>query len=535
MDFQKLSPVGLVEHLILYANIHLCLPFEDNLYYYNMICGLLGIEPEGGHLFSGRASCACPACGDGSPEQLKSPVPIVKSLLAAAPAAHRLDIPEKSLACLLIGLLMPAPSKTVEYFNTILSDGGDVRDALNWFYDLCIASDYIPLAEVSENIKWRTETPKGPIDITINVSKPEKNNADIAKALKRNAGGGYPKCAICLENVGYFGGGAIPPRQTLRTLPLILNDEEWHFQYSPYNYFNEHCIVFSKEHRPMKTDVGTFNRLLDFVEKFPHYFLGSNADLPIVGGSIMTHDHYQGGNYAMPMFGAKPRMEFIDASRNVRVSVPDWGATVLRLESRSRFDLFTAADGITRGWAKYSNPRLNIVNGPKERHNAVTTIARQNEKGEYVLELILRNNHTTEARPDGFFHVNPKYFNIKKEGIGLIEAMGVFILPGRLARQARELTPYLTGAARFDAETFKTEKSDFAVHADMVEELLKEGPVKNDAEAGARIEGYIDEVCENILTDIGVFKEDATGNTALIEFITNLGFEVFDERKFRRY
>ncbi|MDR1094406.1 MAG: galactose-1-phosphate uridylyltransferase [Clostridiales bacterium] len=527
MNFEKLSAQSLIGHLVLYANIHLCLPPEDNRFAYNLICGLLGTDPgENAAPIGGKAACACPACAESSMEELDSPAEILSPLLAATAKTRKIDIDDNSLACLLSGLLMPSPSKTVDIFNTILSDGGGVRDALDWFYALCVKCGYIPMKEAAENIKWRFNGARGPVDVTINVSKPEKSNADIAKILKENKGGGYPQCMLCAENVGYFGDAKTPPRQTLRTLPLVLNGEDWFFQYSPYNYFNEHCIAFSKEHRPMKTDTATFNRLLDFVEKFPHYFLGSNSDLPIVGGSIMTHDHYQGGSYGMPMFGARPRMEFYDFSGNVRLTVPDWGATVLRLTGRSRYDMLTAAETLRKGWFAYANPKLGIVNSASERHNAVTTIARRNERGDYVLELILRNNHTTDERPDGAFHVNPQYFNIKKEGIGLIEAMGVFILPGRLARQARELTPYLTGAKPFKAEKFAKEEPDLAVHAGMAAELLEQGAAQNDAEAGARIERYIDRVCDTILTDIGVFKADAAGNTALIGFITKLGFEI---------
>jgi len=520
MDIFKNYPLPkLIDCLILYANVHLCLPPEDNVYYRNLLGGVLGVEP--GYTDANDDAGRTTDCV----ERLASPDAIVEPLIAACESTRKLEISDKALACFILGVLMPQPSRITEYFNTIISDGGDVADALDWFYDLCIKSNYIPMREVSENIKWRFDSAKGPIDVTINVSKPEKNNADVAKALKAGAEGSYPKCALCLDNCGFFGNAKTPPRQTLRTLPLVLNKEEWFFQYSPYNYFNEHCIAVSNVHRPMKTDINTFVRLLDFVALFPRYFMGSNADLPIVGGSIMTHDHYQGGRYDMPLFSAKPRMEFFGANGVVRLTVPDWGATTLRVESRSYYDVLAACDTVLKGWRAYCNPALNIINSPGEPHNAVTAIARR-DGGNFVMEMILRNNHTTEERPGGFFHVDPKHHNIKKEGIGLIEAMGVFILPGRLANEARAIIPYLTGAAKFGAEAFKAENPSFSYHAEMVAELSTQGRAKNDAEAGARIEAYINTACEKILDDIGVFKQTPAGNIALIEFIVGMGFEV---------
>ena len=313
------------------------------------------------------------------------------------------------------------------------------ENATDFFYELSQNSNYIMTDRVKRDLKWKTDTSYGELDITINLSKPEKDPKDIA-AAKNAVQTGYPKCLLCPENVGFRGNANHPPRANHRIIPIELCGEKWALQYSPYVYYNEHCILLNQSHTPMKINRATFSKLLHFVEKFPHYFIGSNADLPIVGGSILTHDHFQGGNYEFPMAkcGSRFEVEFVGFS-NVKAYVVDWALSTIRLIGDSIDDLCDLGDKILTTWRTYSDESCDILAHTDAPHNTITPIARYRD-GNFELDLILRNNRTTEEHPLGIFHPHSEYHHIKKENIGLIEAMGLAVLPARLKTELGELT-----------------------------------------------------------------------------------------------
>ena len=311
--------------------------------------------------------------------------------------------------------------------------------ATDLFYDLSQNSNYIMTDRVKRDLKWKTNTSYGELDITINLSKPEKDPKEIA-AAKTQRQTGYPKCLLCPENVGFKGHSNHPPRANHRIIPMELCGEKWALQYSPYVYYNEHCILLNCEHTPMKINRATFSKLLHFVKKFPHYFVGSNADLPIVGGSILTHDHFQGGHYEFPMAkcGGRFDVEF-EGFTNVKAYVVDWALSTIRLVGDSIEELCDLGDKILTTWRGYSDESCEILAHTDAPHNTITPIARYRD-GHFELDLILRNNRTTEEHPLGIFHPHSEYHHIKKENIGLIEAMGLAVLPARLKNELGELT-----------------------------------------------------------------------------------------------
>lgn len=315
----------------------------------------------------------------------------------------------------------------------------DKRKATDYYYGLSIASNYIRDDRIKKNLKWKSKTKYGDLDITINLSKPEKDPKLIA--LARNMPqNNYPKCALCYENVGFEGSINQAARQNHRVIPLVLSDEKWYLQYSPYVYYNEHCIVFKKEHTPMKIVPATFKRLLDFIEQFPHYFLGSNADLPIVGGSILSHDHFQGGNYEFPMAKAEKVCEAsIDGYEDVNVQYINWPLDVIRITGSSKDELAELAYKIFTVWQNYSHEEIGIKAFSKDTpHNTITPIARR--RGEkFQVDLVLRNNRTDEKHPYGIYHPDESLHHIKKENIGLIEVMGLAVLPARLKEELKIL------------------------------------------------------------------------------------------------
>ena len=330
----------------------------------------------------------------------------------------------------IMGVLMPRPSEVIREFYNRYKESKE--SATSYLYNISKACDYVRTDRIAQNLVWKSSTEYGDLDITINLSKPEKDPKAIA-AAKNLPPAKYPKCLLCKENEGYRGRINHPARQNIRIIPMELNNESWYLQYSPYAYYNEHCIVFAGEHVPMKITKNTFNRLLEFIEKFPHYFVGSNADLPIVGGSILTHDHYQGGNYEFAMDKAKDVYKFnLNSYKNIELSIVKWPLTVLRLKGRNRIELSELADKVLVHWRNYSDSIVDVYSCTNEiPHNTITPIARKD--GEfYVLDLVLRNNRTSEEHPDGIFHPHKELHNIKKENIGLIEVLGLAVLPARL-------------------------------------------------------------------------------------------------------
>ena len=418
----------------------------------------------------------------------------------------------------LMGCLTPRPSEVIRTFRENLSSEDPVR-ATEAFYTFSRDTDYIRRYRVRKDVRWKAATEYGDLDITINLSKPEKDPADIAAAAHA-AQTAYPKCQLCAENVGYAGRVDHPARENHRVIPLHLAGEDWYFQYSPYVYYNEHCIVFAKEHRPMKISRGTFERLFAFVGQFPHYFLGSNADLPIVGGSILTHDHFQGGHYTFPMEKAPVERVFDVPEHDVTCGIVKWPMSVIRLNGPDCNVITELADRFLNAWREDNDPDMLIFSHTGEvHHNTVTPIARMRD-GRYELDLVLRNNRTTAEHPLGLFHPHEALHHIKKENIGLIEVMGLAVLPARLKNELEALhgvlcgpddTPYPESLVKHEpwARSIKRMYANAGtpVCTDNVEQILQ-------TEVG--------KVFAQVLEDAGVYKRDAEGQAAFDRFVRSV-------------
>lgn len=411
----------------------------------------------------------------------------------------------------LMGLLTPRPSEVISKFKSLYSQ--NPKSATDYFYKLCMDSDYIRRYRIEKDLKWTVSSEYGDIDITINLSKPEKDPNEIAKA-KLAKQSGYPKCQLCRENEGYAGRLDSPARQNLRVIPITINGSSWGFQYSPYVYYNEHCIVFNFEHTPMKIERATFKKLFSFVEQFNHYFLGSNADLPIVGGSFLSHDHFQGGNYTFAMSRAEIEKPIkLKGFEDIQAGIVKWPMSVIRIKAKDYNRLVDAADKILKCWREYSDPKAFIyAQTDGQPHNTITPIARKRENGDYELDLVLRNNITTAEHPLGVFHPHSELHHIKKENIGLIEVMGLAVLPARLKREMQKLAQcLLEGKDPNDdpelqkhAEWAKKIKAENSLNAQNIEKVLNE---------------EIGKVFVKVLEHSGVFKRDSSGKAAFDRFI----------------
>lgn len=411
----------------------------------------------------------------------------------------------------IMGLLVPPPSDIIEIFETLRSDFSP-KKATDWFYKFSQDTDYIRRYRVCKDLKWKAATPYGALDITINLSKPEKDPKAIA-AAKLAKQSGYPKCLLCPQNEGYAGRLNHPARQNHRIIPLTLNGEAWGLQYSPYVYYNEHCIVFNKKHTPMKISRATFDRLLDFVTQFPHYTLGSNADLPIVGGSILTHDHFQGGHYEFPMARAPIETEIkFKGFSSVKAGIVKWPMSVIRLDSENKEALASLAEKILKAWRGYTDKKAFVfAKTDGVPHNTITPIARR-RGGLYELDLVLRNNITTEEHPLGVYHPHAELHHIKKENIGLIEVMGLAVLPSRLKAEMQKLSDALVAGTDISADEL------LAKHAPWAEELKRKYKfTKENAEKILRKEIGI--VFSKVLEHAGVYKRDAEGKAAFERFV----------------
>ena len=390
------------------------------------------------------------------------------------------------------------------------------KEATDYFYKLSQDSDYIRRYRVKKDRKWKVDSAYGEIDITINLSKPEKDPKAIA-AAKNAKVSSYPKCQLCMENEGYAGRVNHPARENHRIIPITVNDSAWGFQYSPYVYYNEHCIVFNGEHTPMKIEKQTFVKLFDFVKLFPHYFLGSNADLPIVGGSILSHDHFQGGNYTFAM--AKAPMEETFTIKNfedVEVGIVKWPLSVLRLRSTDESRLIELGAHILDAWRGYTDEAVFVfASTDGEPHNTITPIARK-VGDTYELDLALRNNITTEEHPLGVYHPHAQWHNIKKENIGLIEVMGLAVLPSRLKEEMEILADYLVEGKNI-RENEKIEK-----HADWVERFRGKYDGFTKENVMEILEKEVGIVFTNVLEDAGVYKCTEEGRIAFKRFIETL-------------
>lgn len=430
----------------------------------------------------------------------------------------------------IMGYLLSKPSVIIKNFLAIKEEEGIVA-ATDYFYHLCRKSDYIRMERTAKNLKWDYKSPFGSLEITINLTKPEKDPREIA-ALKNAPQSGYPKCLLCPENVGYAGRVNHPARQTHRTIPLDLCGDTWHLQYSPYVYYDEHCIVLNEKHIPMKLTRKTFERLFCFIKQFPHYFIGSNADLPIVGGSILNHDHFQGGRYIFPM-------EKADAEYNlacplypdVEAAVVHWPMSVLRLKSNDSEKLVELAVEILTAWREYSDQDLGILaystdkKGNRIPHNTITPIARRKADGRYELDLVFRNNRTSDDHPLGIFHPHNELHHIKKENIGLIEVMGLFILPGRLEKELTTLAAYLRGEAEEGIKSLEHPEHPLHHHSTWMKSLAaKYGTGLTQKQARAALEHEVGSICQQVLTDAGVFKVNEKGRLGFNKFLNTVGF-----------
>ena len=411
----------------------------------------------------------------------------------------------------LMGLMTPMPREIISEFNRLYAESPE--KATDWYYKYSCELNYVRAGRIEKDLRWIYSSEYGDLDITINRSKPEKDPRDIAMAKKQKSAA-YPKCQLCPENAGFAGTAKHPARQNLRPIPLTVANQKWEFQYSPYGYYNEHCIVFNAEHVPMKIDAEVFGKLFDIIDFLPHYFVGSNADLPIVGGSILSHEHFQGGKYTFAMEKAPIESEFIISKYpNVKAGIVKWPMSVIRLSSNDRNELANCCNLVLQKWRAYSDTSAVIfAETDGIQHNTVTPIARKNGDT-YVCDIVLRNNLTTKDRPLGLFHPNPTLHHIKKENIGLIEVMGLAVLPARLASDLGMLERAISGTHSLLGIP------ELAVHAKWATGIIERHPELNADNARSILEQEIGKVFLEVLCDAGVFKRTDDGKAAFIRFV----------------
>ena len=431
--------------------------------------------------------------------------------------AVRLETIEDSLAAReilgadLMDLVTPCPSQVNRDFWATYAQSPE--QAIADFYQLSQKNDYIKLKAIAKNIAYRVPSDYGELEITINLSKPEKDPKEIA-AAKLVKSSNYPQCQLCMENEGYHGRVNHPARSNHRIIRFDISGQEWGFQYSPYAYFNKHCIFLDSQHRPMAISRQSFERLLAIVEQFPGYFAGSNADLPIVGGSILTHDHYQGGRHVFPMEVAPVEESFnIEGFEAVSLGIVNWPMSVLRLQSDDKEQLIALADHILTAWRGYSDPAVQVLAASDgQPHHTITPIARIRD-GHYELDLVLRDNQTSPEHPDGIYHPHADVQHIKKENIGLIEVMGLAILPPRLKEELKQVQDYLLGR----------ESSVASYHQDLATDLKATHPsLIDEAEAEALVRKSVGQIFARVLEDAGVYKRTEEGQAAFRRFVATL-------------
>ncbi|MCD8221150.1 MAG: UDP-glucose--hexose-1-phosphate uridylyltransferase [Clostridiales bacterium] len=415
----------------------------------------------------------------------------------------------------LMGILTPFPREVIRRFYEYYTESP--QKATGWYYDFCKKLNYVRAGRIARDKKWKYPAMCGTLDITINLSKPEKDPRDIA-AMGTAASARYPKCQLCPENAGFAGNKNHPSRYNLRPIPVEIQGERWQLQYSPYGYYNEHCILFNERHTPMVIDAAVFEKLFDAVDRFPHYFFGSNADLPIVGGSILSHEHFQGGRYTFPIENAPLAQTLLMPDfPEVEAGIVKWYLSVIRLSCVDRAKLSAACARVLTKWREYSDESVGILaESAGKPHNTVTPIVRK-KNGVYTCDLVLRNNRTTKERPLGIFHPNPLLHHIKKENIGLIEVMGLAILPSRLDRELDVLRDYmLTGKdMRDDPRT--------AAHAEWAEEILRRRMDFREESAERILQEEVGAVFEQVLSDAGVFQWNSRGGAeAFQRFVKTL-------------
>lgn len=446
-------------------------------------------------------------------EVSESAVELVDQLLTQAEKNQvitDLQVERDILEAQLMDLMTPPPSVVNAYFAQYYSK--DPVQATDYFFQLSKNNDYIKTREIARNIIFPAETEYGELEITINLSKPEKDPKQIA-AERQMKKVDYPKCMLCMENEGYKGRMNYPARTNHRIIRMNLDGESWGFQYSPYAYYNEHCIILSEEHRPMKITKATFQRLLRITEVLPHYFVGSNADLPIVGGSILSHDHYQGGRHTFPMAIAEMERTFeLKGYPNVKAGIVKWPMSVIRLQGKNKKDLVDASQMIFEKWDAYSDEALQIVARTSDglSHHTITPIARRKEDL-FEMDLVLRDNNVSAEFPDGIFHPHPDVQHIKKENIGLIEVMGLAVLPPRLESELKEVEKYLLNEENTIAD----------YHITWADELKATNQITSENVTKV-VQTAVGTVFARVLEDAGVFKRDVEGQEGFTRFINTL-------------
>lgn len=520
-----------IQHLIVYSEQHRLIQKEDRLWCYNALLEMLSFE--------GPAPILSWNDIDTDSFNLEQTLLQLARIAVSQNITENTQSGEDSFAMRVMGLLMPKPSEVSRHFYKLYQDMGP-QAATSWFYELCCDAGYVRRSAIAKNISWSTKTSWGDLEITINLSKPEKDPREIATAKKQaSSDAAYPACQLCLENEGYAGrsgsssAGAHPARQNLRIIPLELNHHRWGFQYSPYAYFTEHSIVMNSNHIPMHIDQSTFTNLLDFVDQFPHYFIGSNADLPIVGGSILSHDHYQAGHYEFPMMRASISEDFtLKDFPSVEGAVLKWPLSVLRLRSQKRKDLIAASTYILDIWRAYSDESISVLaESHGEQHNTITPIVRK-LNDVYEIYLTLRCNLTSTKHPLGIFHPHSEYHHIKKENIGLIEVMGLAILPPRLVNELEKVHTIMYQGLTNEAEAntiFGQLTADPITlsHAEwsraIYQKLLDKGASSlSSNELKTYVYDEVGLVFSHVLENAGVFKWDTQGREAQRRFITSL-------------
>lgn len=495
----------LVEKLLTYAELKLALSAEDINYYRNVLLLKFGLNKP----YTGVINVS-EIAGLNNPSSLISEL---EDAIKEYKYPHLSAKASEGIITDILGMLTPIPSVVNYRFNEAYKKSSD--HAIKYLHDLSIANNYIQQAKIEQNIRWRAPIGDNYFEMTINLAKPEKDNKDVAKVLKENPEDKYPSCPLCLENVGFGGNESTPPRQNLRAVSLLLDKEEWYLQYSPFVYYKDHIIIISKEHKPMTISPRIFAKLVAFVDKFPNLFIGSNSDIPIVGGSILNHEHFQGGALVMPMFEVKDRyvLKHKSASK-IKISILDWQSNVIKLESTSKSLLLKKAALISERWLNYENEALGIIPQTGDtRHAAVTPIVMK-RKRKYIMYIILRNNRTDKKYPTGIFHAHPEYHHIKKEGIGLIEQMGTFILPARLKSEFALIEElYYKGES---AEVIKHNEK-LSKHSDFITKLFETAPKASEYEKFSR--DYMTDVCYHVLENTACFKNDEEGSKAFNEFL----------------
>ena len=513
---------GAVQGLVDYAVDHGLMGADDRVWAYNATlecAGATGPAPEGSWVLAGPRHQAG--------FDLDAALATIAEAAVATGAADDTASGRDRLSCRVMGLLMPKPSQVSARFHELASECGP-KAATDWFYRLCCDAGYVRRSAIARNVRWTTPTRWGDLEITINLSKPEKDPREIAAAgAAAPDAEKYPACQLCIENEGYPGraasapGGAHPARQNLRIVPLELGGERWGLQYSPYAYFDEHCIAMSARHRPMHVDRATLSCLLDFVDAFPHYFIGSNADLSIVGGSILSHDHFQGGSHEFPMMRAATAETFsMAACPGVDGEVLEWPLSVLRLSSQDRSELLEACVRVIDAWRSWSDEDAGVIAHDAEGtpHNTVTPVVRR-AGGRYEAYLALRCNVTSDEHPLGVFHPHAEYHHIKRENIGLIEVMGLAILPPRLVPELDAVRAHLLAGDLDGLETDDLTASHAAwareLYARRAKELTPGGALDVLHEEVGAVFGHV-------LENAGVFKWDEAGRAAQRRFLDGL-------------